>query len=75
MCTPRRLWDPEHSRHMNAPIGKEPGGLPGGGTIKDAHRGCRSGQSQQLIFSGLFKRACSRRFKSFWEAILSQALR
>ena len=47
ICTPSRRWDPEHSRQTKAPIGNDPGGAPGGGTIKEAHRGCRSGQSLQ----------------------------
>jgi hypothetical protein len=42
-----------------------PGGAPGGGTINDAHRGWRSGQSEQTWFSGLIMRAFNRFFMSF----------
>ena len=38
MCTPNRRCDPEHSKHINAPIGGVPCGAPGI-LIKDAHRG------------------------------------
>lgn len=47
MCTPNRRCDPEHSRQQKAPIASESGGAPGGGTMSDAHRGCRSLQSEQ----------------------------
>ena len=47
MWTPKRRCAPEHSKQEKAPIFKEPGGAPGGGTINDAHRGDRSEQSEQ----------------------------
>ena len=45
MCTPRRLCDPEHSKQQKAPIARDPSGAPGGGTMREAHRGWRSVQS------------------------------
>jgi hypothetical protein len=47
MCTPNRRWEPEHSKQQKAPMGSDPGGAPGGGTMSDAQRGWRSGQSEQ----------------------------
>lgn len=47
ICTPSRRCEPLHSRQQKAPIGKDPSGAPGGGTINEAHRGCRSVQSLQ----------------------------
>ncbi len=66
MCTPNRRWLPEHSKQVNAPKAREPGGLPGGGTMSDAHRGWRSGQSLQIWFSGLTMSAFSRFLNSAW---------
>ena len=70
MCTPSRRWLPEHSRHMKAPMGRAPGGLPGGGTMREAHRGCRSGQSEQTMFSGLAISALRRFLSCCWDAIV-----
>lgn len=65
MCTPSRLWLPEHSRQQKAPMGKELGGAPGGGTMRDAQSGFAAGQSLQTWFSGLCMRALSRFFLCF----------
>ena len=48
MCTPRRRWEPEHSKQQNAPIALVPGGAPGGATINEAQVGFFSGQSEQI---------------------------
>ena len=68
--TPRRRWLPEHSRHMKAPMGSAPGGLPGGATMREAHLGCRSGQSEQTMFSGRAMRTLRRFLSCCWEAIV-----
>lgn len=69
MCTPRRRCDPEHSRQTKAPVFSVPGGAPGGGAIRLAHVGFRSGQSAQTWFSGKAIRAFSRFFIAFWSDI------
>ncbi len=70
ICTPSLRCDPEHSRQQKAPIFSAPGGLPGGGTINDAHRGCRSGQSEQTWFSGRFIKTWSRFFSCACDAMV-----
>eukprot|EP00978_Attheya_sp_CCMP212_P018192 scaffold49487_cov50-Attheya_sp.AAC.3 len=70
MCTPRRRCEPEHSRQQNAPMGSAPWGLPCGGTIKEAQRGCLSGQSEHTIFSCLLMRTLRRFFSSDWDAMV-----
>lgn len=68
MCTPRRRCEPEHSKQQKAPMGSDPSGAPGGGTISEAHRGCRSGQSEQTWFSGRFISTFKRFFSAFWSS-------
>ena len=63
MCTPNLRCDPEHSKHMNAPIGGVPDGAPGI-LINEAQRGCRSGQSTQMAFSGRFMHTLRRFLKA-----------
>jgi len=46
------------------------GGAPGGGTIKLAQRGCRSEQSEQTWFSGLFMSNLSLFFIAFWSSAM-----
>jgi hypothetical protein len=47
ICTPSRRCEPLHSKQHKAPIASPPS-ISGGGTINDAHRGCRSLQSEQI---------------------------
>jgi hypothetical protein len=71
MWTPSRRWLPEHSRQQNAPKAKDPGGLPGGGTISEAHLGCRSGQSLQIWFWGFIIWALSLFLNSDWLMVVN----
>ena len=66
ICTPSRRCDPEHSRQQKAPIVDVPGGAPGGATIKDAHVGFFSGQSEHTWFSGRSIKILSLFFNAFW---------
>lgn len=69
ICTPKRRWEPLHSKQHKAPIAK-PSDIPGGGTINEAQRGCRSLQSEHIWFCGKLMTTFNRFFRAFWSSAI-----